>query len=93
MELVTSAANLLTTAVQAVGGWINHIFVETKAIPIYLGCLIAFFCVRFFISNVMKTRVPGGFWGQSDLAGSSDFKWTEEDRQQHLKYRKYGGWE
>ena len=91
--MVSEIGSMLSNAVSDVASWIYGIFEATDAAGVYLGCLIAFLCVRFFISNVMKTRVSGGFWGQSDLAGSSDFKWTEEDRQQHLKYRKYGGWE
>lgn len=63
--MVEKAVDLCTSAAGAVSGWVLDIFEKTGAGAIYLGILVAFLCIRFFLLPIFGRSIG------SDIARSS----------------------
>ena len=67
--MVEQGISLCTTAAEAVSGWLLDIFTATSAGTVYLGILVAFLCIRFFLLPILGRSIG------SDIArNSSDRK-------------------
>ena len=63
--MVEKGIELCATAAGAVSGWMLDIFEATVAGDVYLGILVAFLCVRFFLLPIFGRSIG------SDIARSS----------------------